>query len=179
MQQDGVVLRRCIGKHPEIAWNFSDRLLLLEVQVKRRLEDVRAGLGQRIRTARCAIGVTQAELAQRAYVSLDTVSRAERGSLCPSLTTIVALAIALETSVDTLVGLTPPERVQVRPALVRLQHAATQLSDDELTTLARVLARVPAPDTPVDPPSEIPLATPDGPSERPFPPPDEHVTDVS
>ncbi|QVQ52156.1 helix-turn-helix transcriptional regulator [Spiractinospora alimapuensis] len=62
-------------------------------------------LGPRIRSLRLAHGMTQAELARRASVSEDLVSRLERGSRRTArLTTIMALAAALDEDPGTLTG---------------------------------------------------------------------------
>ena len=62
-------------------------------------------LGPRIRALRLAHGLTQAELARRANLSEDLVSRLERGSRQTArLTTIMALAAALDEDPGTLTG---------------------------------------------------------------------------
>ena len=58
--------------------------------------------GERIRTLREEKGMTQQKLADRLYVTRQTVSRWEGGSRYPDLITAKSLAIVLDTSLDAL-----------------------------------------------------------------------------
>ena len=53
-------------------------------------------VGARIRAAREAIGISQMELAERLEVEQGTVSRWENGDREPRLTTLAAIAAALD-----------------------------------------------------------------------------------
>ena len=57
----------------------------------------RIRFGQNLRQARVAAGLTQAELARKAGLSENTISRLERGLCGMSVLTFVALVNALET----------------------------------------------------------------------------------
>ena len=57
----------------------------------------RIRFGQNLRQARVAVGLTQAELARKACLSENTISRLERGQSGMSVLTFVALVNALET----------------------------------------------------------------------------------
>lgn len=74
------------------------------------------GLGQRLQEARKAAGLTQQVLCQRANISYSTLAKIERGAIkSPSIFTIRSIAVALGTSLDTLMGLdvpAPAETVQ-------------------------------------------------------------------
>jgi putative transcriptional regulator len=63
-------------------------------------------LGNRLKDARVARGLTQAELAARIGVSRKTVNTVENGVFVPSTTLALALAEALETTVEALFYLT-------------------------------------------------------------------------
>lgn len=59
-------------------------------------------IGARIVVRRKAMGLTQEELAEKAGVSPQTISKAESGCREMTLKTIVGIAVALEVSVDYL-----------------------------------------------------------------------------
>lgn len=61
-------------------------------------------LGVRVKSLRRERKLTQAGLAECAGVTDETVSRVERGAFEPSVSTVVALALALQTSPDVLLG---------------------------------------------------------------------------
>ena len=60
-------------------------------------------LGQTIKAKREALGLTQQELAQRLFVSRQTVSRWESGSRCPDLIMAKKIAMVLNISLDELI----------------------------------------------------------------------------
>jgi transcriptional regulator with XRE-family HTH domain len=62
----------------------------------------RTRLGRAVKAARQRAKLTQAELAERAAVSDETVGRLERGAFEPSLGTMLAVSRALGSSVDAL-----------------------------------------------------------------------------
>lgn len=62
-----------------------------------------AMLGAAITAHRKALGLTQAELAERAGISTAFIGHIERGSRIPSLATMVAIADALSTPLDALI----------------------------------------------------------------------------
>ena len=59
-----------------------------------------AAIGRRIRAAREAEGITQAELGERADLSTAHIGHIERGTRIASLEAIFCIAQALHTSVD-------------------------------------------------------------------------------
>ena len=63
-------------------------------------------LARAVREQRKAAGFTQAELAERAELAFETVSRVESGREPPSLRTAVRLADALGLPLDVVVGRT-------------------------------------------------------------------------
>ncbi len=64
--------------------------------------------GQRVRQLRLDRGVTQEEVAHRAGIHVTYLSGIERGVRNPSLTSIYALAAALEVPVSQLFAFVPP-----------------------------------------------------------------------
>lgn len=61
-------------------------------------------VGQRVREARAAAGLTQAELARRLDCPTSTIGRIEIGSRSVSLATLFALARALDVDASALVS---------------------------------------------------------------------------
>lgn len=61
-------------------------------------------LGDRIRSRRTALGLTLAEVAERAGLSIPYVSNLERGRRNPTVDAVRALATALETTASALMG---------------------------------------------------------------------------
>jgi HAD superfamily hydrolase (TIGR01509 family) len=63
------------------------------------------GLGKRLQDARRKAGFTQQELCQKAGLSYSTLAKIERGAIkSPSIFTIQSIAEAINTSLDTLMG---------------------------------------------------------------------------
>ena len=63
------------------------------------------GLGKRLQVARQAAGLTQQQLCQRANLSFSTLTKIERGAIkSPSIFTVQAIAAAIGSSLDELVG---------------------------------------------------------------------------
>ena len=66
------------------------------------------GLGKRLQRARQGAGLTQQQLCQKAGLSFSTLTKIERGAIkSPSIFTIQAIAGAVGTSLDELVGESP------------------------------------------------------------------------
>jgi len=64
-----------------------------------------AALGEAVRRLRLEAGLSQEQLAERVGTDLTQIGGIERGVRNPSYTTLVRLAVALETSVGELTGL--------------------------------------------------------------------------
>lgn len=83
-----------------------------------------------VREKRTAIGLTQAELAEKAGLAFETISRIESGREPPAIRTAVALADALGLSLDAVIGREVSEPVRpdrLSPDLRRLVTAARML----------------------------------------------------
>ena len=65
-------------------------------------------IGERIRTARLALGMSQADLANRAMLSLPRISYVEQGKVKMRLDTFAHIAEALQSSADELLRLNVP-----------------------------------------------------------------------
>ncbi|MBD3836035.1 helix-turn-helix transcriptional regulator [Brevundimonas sp.] len=66
---------------------------------------VDARLSVRLKAARTAAGLTQAELAERTRLSRKTINTVENGVFTPSVVVALSLARALGTTVEALFGL--------------------------------------------------------------------------
>ena len=62
-------------------------------------------IGKSARAARAALGLSQADVAERLGLSLEFVGRIERGVALPSVPTLVSLVQVLGVSSDVLLGL--------------------------------------------------------------------------
>lgn len=65
----------------------------------------KAAVGERVFLWRVAIGMSRAALAEKAGVSADYVYRLEQGWTNPRITTVQAIAVALETTTAELLDL--------------------------------------------------------------------------
>lgn len=71
------------------------------------------GLGKRLQAARQKAGLTQQQLCQQANLSFSTLTKIERGAIkAPSIFTIQAIAAAVGSSLDDLVGASPAPRAR-------------------------------------------------------------------
>ena len=75
-----------------------------------RIEELKTSLGLAIKRRRCGVGLSQAELAQRAGLHRTYVSDLERGARNPSIESIDKLARALHLSVLKLFQIAGHER---------------------------------------------------------------------
>jgi transcriptional regulator with XRE-family HTH domain len=71
---------------------------------KKRKEKEEMALGENIRKLREEAQLTQQQLADRLYVSRQTISRWESGTRCPDLITAKKLAMELQISLDELIS---------------------------------------------------------------------------
>ena len=69
-------------------------------------------IGERIRIARLALGMSQADLANRAMLSLPRISYVEQGKVKMRLDTFAHIAEALQSSADELLRLNVPRRLE-------------------------------------------------------------------
>lgn len=61
-------------------------------------------LGSRIRSLRAARGLTKKDLADAAWIEIDSYNRYERGTRCMSVTTLDRLCKVLKTTPNDLMG---------------------------------------------------------------------------
>jgi transcriptional regulator with XRE-family HTH domain len=95
-----------------------------------------ATIGKSARAARVALGLSQADVAEKLGLSLEFVGRIERGVALPSVPTLVSLAAALAISSDMMLGIAserttrthqnppPPEQSRIRRLLDRRLNRA-------------------------------------------------------
>jgi len=101
----------------------------------------RRALGERIRQARLALDLSQAELADAVGMTVESISRAERGVITPTIWTLLEMCRALETDLGALVG--GPSRTQddkLSPKLERAMRLMSKLSEEDLDPILDLLA---------------------------------------
>jgi putative transcriptional regulator len=90
-------------------------------------------IGKRLRAARTAAGLSQAQLAHRSGVAQPAISRIERDETHdPGLLLVVALARALGVTLDHLVEGSPPtraQRISLEQRVTALEHALADLQE--------------------------------------------------
>jgi transcriptional regulator with XRE-family HTH domain len=79
-------------------------------------EDVEQAVRARIRALRTSLGWSLEELGRRSHLSASTISRLETGKRTIGLDVLVALARAMQTDVNTLLGAEEDDDVVIRPA---------------------------------------------------------------
>jgi transcriptional regulator with XRE-family HTH domain len=96
-------------------------------------------IGRTVRKLRAAAGLTQAELAERADLAFETISRIESGREPPSLRTAMALADAFGVSLDEVTG---RRRAPARPEtlLPEVRRLLTAVNAVEPTVVAHLTA---------------------------------------
>jgi transcriptional regulator with XRE-family HTH domain len=101
--------------------------------------EVERRLGDRVAALRQAAGLTQAELAERLEVAVETISRLERGSVVPSLPRLARLAETL--SVELIDLFTHPRGVRQK-AEDRLAAVLRGRSAEEIELIADLAKRI-------------------------------------
>jgi len=97
-------------------------------------------LGVQIATQRRRRGLTQAQLAEAANVTSETISRLERGAAMPSLTRLSEIAAALGVELRDLFPSSGSAARQL--ALSKLNAVVQDLTPDQIETLVRVVSAV-------------------------------------
>ncbi len=94
-----------------------------------------------VKRAREARHFTQASLAEAADTSPETISRVERGMLEPSASLLARLALALDTTMDSLAGLSPHKKAPSRngPEVKRVVRHLRCLGPDAVRRVAAVI----------------------------------------
>src|ERR1043165_8084006 len=91
-------------------------------------------IAERVRQARSRRRLTQAQLAEATGITDETIGRIERAACEPSLSSLVAIAGALEVSLDALLGITQQDFNTLQPS---------RQPPSAMMRLARRLARLP------------------------------------
>lgn len=83
-------------------------------------------LGERIRSRRMELCMSQEALAEKAGISANTVSRIEGGQMSMTIGIFIKLVHALETDADKLLGILPePGKRQYQDIFYRISHLKT------------------------------------------------------
>ena len=105
--------------------------------------NIRELVGHRVRQVRESLGITQAELGERADLPLETVSRVERG-LSVTLDNLWAIATALHLPLRELIAGDEPATVEQIVTDTQLRELVHQLEHADPKTVANIykIARV-------------------------------------
>lgn len=99
-------------------------------------------MNETIRARRHALGMTQEQLSERLGVSAPAVSKWEQGASYPDVTLLPALARALGTDLNTLMGFEhAPEKAEITGMLTCVNDAAKTQGIEEGMALAKKLLR--------------------------------------
>ena len=102
-------------------------------------------LGPAIRKRRLQLGMTQADLAAKADIADETVSRIERGRMTPSVEIAEKVASALRTTLSDLRVRRPVKEPGMRPCEARLLALVRDLDEtwvDDVTRALKILLLV-------------------------------------
>ncbi len=111
----------------------------VSMSINRTDQDLLHRIGRRIADARKAIGLTQADLAEKADTEAATLSRWETGARAPSITALAKLAEALGIGVGDLVD--ESDRLRM-PVETQLAAVLAQATEDERHLIVRLAAEV-------------------------------------
>jgi len=104
-----------------------------------------ARLGRNIAEKRKALGLTQAQIAERLEVDTETVSRFERGVSLPSLPTLERVALTLGTSIadllDEFPGTAYPAAQRIAASMAGLKKADQMLVAELVEGLSKRLGQ--------------------------------------
>ncbi|MFM2151819.1 MAG: hypothetical protein RL199_254 [Pseudomonadota bacterium] len=92
-------------------------------------------VGSNIRAARLARGMTQAVLSEQIGITIESLSRAERGTILPTVNTLSKLASVLGITIDALAGRTHARELTV----VRPQLRPRPAGDPDRSRLQRIV----------------------------------------
>lgn len=101
--------------------------------------------GSLVRVKRTELRMTQADLAEAADLSLDMVSRLERGTVGPSLETIVVMSEILKVPTSVLLGGAPLEGSgdgQRESVLLRIHQLLAEIATDDLPWIETVIGAI-------------------------------------
>lgn len=110
---------------------------------KDKVQDLKVLFGSLVKANRTERGMTQGDLAEAAGLSLDMISRLERGAVGPSLETMIVLSDILNVPVSVLLGGAPLDRQNdsVREAgLLRIHKLIAGIGTDDLRWIEGVIS---------------------------------------
>ncbi len=99
-------------------------------------------IGNRIRSARIALGLSQEQLAEKCNLSTSFIGHIERGSRKMSLETLVALCDILNVSADYLLLDSLPENDMILNGILNETKKKGSLHYARMTTIIKALAEI-------------------------------------
>ncbi|KFE62298.1 helix-turn-helix domain-containing protein [Hyalangium minutum] len=115
-----VALCRALGESPDKlifpldAQEALESLEEIKVGTEASIKALREAFATNLRDSRQRVGWTQAEIAEKARMSVDVYGRIERGTILPTLEAFVDICRVLGEMSDRLLGLPPPKRMRRR-----------------------------------------------------------------
>ncbi len=109
---------------------------VVENDLKTNKTKLAKSVGALVATRRKAIGLTQAELAEKLGIEQESMSRIETGNITPSLTRLVSLADALNCSVESLLR---PCSYRKQDQVLVLEELLNGLDDTERAFAVQVV----------------------------------------
>lgn len=102
-------------------------------------------LGERIRSRRIKLCLSQEALAEKAGLSANTVSRIEGGQMCMSISTFLKLVQAMDADANDLLGIAPEAEGKTYRDMIkhisRLREAEQEIVAQTVETLAEGLRK--------------------------------------
>jgi transcriptional regulator with XRE-family HTH domain len=108
------------------------------------MDKLAQSIGRNARAARGALGLTQSEIAERAGLATEVYGRLERGTMLPSVPTLVKLAHVLQVKPGQLLDETDEaqrrsaSKPQAKSEIPELRRIIALLADADASTLRRV-----------------------------------------
>ena len=108
------------------------------------MSDIEKQIGARVTEIRLSRKLTQAQLAEKAHLSVETVSRMERGVSFPSLKTLENIACSLDTHLKNFfdLGKEQPRDQTFERELAKLSSFLRTLETKEITLVHEILKAV-------------------------------------
>lgn len=99
-------------------------------------------IGNRIRTARKSLGLTQEEAAERCDITASFYGNIERGSRKMSLETLIKVSLGLNVSTDILLFGESPYEPQLEELLYQIKKKSTDVQFDKYLSIIKVIAGI-------------------------------------
>ena len=106
------------------------------------MSNIQKQVGARVRAARTALGLSQGELAERAGLGVETVSRIERGVQGATLENLLRLSRAMNLSLPVLFDFDRPDDQVVRSVTISEVISLLDDADERTVKLTYQILRV-------------------------------------